>query len=122
MNMQSRLRKLEEKLDMQHGEPLPPPTVCIGLSTPYREEPLLDFPEDVREWVAYRDIFLEANRTGSPVVIFPDRVLEYELRNNMEPGTLTKHELYGKVPFLRLLEMATATAPHGSRSPEGQII
>ena len=52
MNMPSRLKKLEEKLDMGNGEPLPPPTLCIGLSTAYRDEPLLDFPEDVSQWVA----------------------------------------------------------------------
>jgi hypothetical protein len=45
----------------------------------------------------------EAQRTRLPCVFVGDPFVEYVARHGLEPGTLAKHELRGKVPFAELL-------------------
>jgi len=69
------------------------------------------FDEPVEDWLIYREGCAEARRTGMPfIVVGPDAWSEYEVRNGLEPGTLTNHPFRGKLPFEELLKAAGCQA------------
>jgi hypothetical protein len=52
-----------------------------------------------------------------PYIVEANPLTEYETRHGLEPGTLTKHELRGKVPFAELLAQATGRTPVQGEHP-----
>lgn len=71
-----------------------------------------DIPEPYEDWITYKAVLEKAvkrgEETGLEVLLFVvDPFREYEVRNNLPEGILSKHELKGKIPFDQLLEKAT---------------
>ena len=100
MTIQTRLKKLEGKLGVKEEEP-----AILIIELAHDEATVPHFSEPVEQWLAHHDAYAQAKRTGLPfIVVEPDPIAEYELRHELEPGTLSEHELCGKVPFDELLK------------------
>jgi len=72
------------------------------------------FPEPVSEWLTVTEEREAAVKNRLPQVSIANPFAEYEARHGLEPGTLTKHPLHGKVPFNELL---AAAAPDQGEQP-----
>jgi len=109
VNIERRIERAEELVDVKDELP------CVFIRRlAYDEATIPHFPEPVEDWVTFRESYSEAKRTGMPfLAIAPDPYAEYEARHELEPGTLSKHELCGKVPFEQLLAAATTQRKRG---------
>jgi hypothetical protein len=76
------------------------------------------FPEPAAEWLMFKRALEETRRLHQHVCIFQTNPWsEYKARHGLEPGTLAKHELCGKVPFAELLAAATGHTPDQGEQP-----
>ncbi len=75
------------------------------------------FPEPVEQWVTLQRAIDESQRRRVPCVFITDPFTEYELHHGLQPGTLAKHELRGKVPFAEQLAAATRRTPDQGEQP-----
>jgi len=102
MSIESRIRKAEELVGVE-ARPLP----VIIIWPPPDDVTMPHFPEPGEQWTTLQRALDEARRARVPCLFVADPYKEYEARHGLEPGTLSKHELCGKVPFAALLEQAT---------------
>jgi hypothetical protein len=115
MSIERRIAKAEKVIGIK-GEPVLVPAIiiCVDWST---DDKLPGFPEPVSEWATVareRDV---AMQNLLPQVSIANLFAEYEARHGLEPGTLTEHDLRGKVPFAELLAAATGrTRDRGEQS------
>ena len=103
MTIRTRLKKLEDRLDVNREKTI---TLIITHPTPYCNEPALCFLEPVKEWLTCRDAVEEGRRTGRPVMLIPDPLAEFEVRHGLQPGTLTEHPQRQTISFSELLALA----------------
>lgn len=102
MTIESRLRRVEGLAGIE-DRPLP----ALVIRPPYEQATIPHFPESPEPWITELRALDEARRTRTPCIFVADPYKEYEARHGLEPGTLSKHELCGKVPFAELLGKAT---------------
>ena len=98
MGLENRVRKLEDRLGVREDRLPAPPIVVIR--RPYDDANIPHFPEPIEQWETFRQRY----RTGMLLMFQPDPFAEYELRHELEPGTLTEHPECAKVPFEELLQ------------------
>lgn len=115
MKIERRIQKAERAVGIE-GEPVNVPsiTICMDWST---DETVPHFPEPVEGWVTRKAAFKQVEGTLLPRIFIADPWSEYEARHGLEPGTLTSHELRGKVPFTELLAAATGRMPDQGEQP-----
>jgi hypothetical protein len=73
-------------------------------------EPII--PEPYTEWITYKRVLTRAaergEKTGNEALVFRvDRFREYEVRNGLPAGSLSRHKDKGRIAFEELLEKAT---------------
>jgi len=102
MNLENRIRKAEELVGVE-GRTVP----VLIIWPPHDDVTMPHFPEPDERWITEQRALDEARRARVPCLFVADPYKEYEARHGLEPGTLSKHELCGKVPFAELLEKAT---------------
>jgi hypothetical protein len=79
--------------------------------------------EPYTEWITYKRALTRAaergEKTGIEALVFKvDRFREYEVRNGLPEGLLSRHKGKGTVPFEELLEKATKSnrkRPNGGK-------
>ncbi|MCX5644379.1 MAG: hypothetical protein NTZ17_06800 [Phycisphaerae bacterium] len=119
MNIERRIEKAEKAVGIE-AEPVTLTVIIISVDWD-ADETLPHFPEPVAEWVTLQKAMDEAERTRLPCVFEPNPFAEYEARHGLEPGTLAKHELRGKVPFAELLRATTGrTDEQWTKSDESE--
>jgi hypothetical protein len=110
-NIDRRLGKIEELLNVGREK-----TVIHNiLHLTYREGTAPNIPEPCEDWITYKRALKEAveqgNVTGLEALLFEvDPFREYEVRNGLPEGTLSKHKLKGEMPFDQLLEEVTKSS------------
>jgi hypothetical protein len=107
----SRLDNIEKRLNIGRKIKVLPP-IIVTLHDNENKGLLPDVPEQVKDWVTYQSAQKETvesgKRSGIEMLLFiADPFIEYEKRNNLPDGILSKHELKRKIPFNKLLEKAT---------------
>ena len=113
MNLEQRIRKLEEKVGLENKEP----TMIVIVIRPTDKATEPHFEEDVGQWVTYGQTYNEERRSGTyPCIFIADPFTEYEVRHGLEPGTLANHPLKGQVVFDKLLAQATGETGDTGRS------
>ncbi len=76
------------------------------------------FPEPADEWLTFKKALEDTRRSHQHVCLFETNPWsEYEVRHGLEAGTLTNHELCGKVPFVELLGAAAGRMPDQGGQP-----
>jgi len=98
-----RLNKIEKHLSIGKE----PRVEYIIIHLPYPEGTTPYDQESYRDWVTFKaeeEKAVEISKeTGLGIVLFTvDPFREYEVRNNLSEGILTKHKLAGKIAFDRL--------------------
>ena len=81
------------------------------------DDTLPHFPEPVEQWVTWKRAMADAEQASLPCIFIANPWSEYEAQHGLEPGTLAKHELCGKVPFAELLTAATGRTPDRGEEP-----
>ena len=114
-NIERRIVQAERAVGIE-GKPALVPGIIFCPDESFHES-FPHFPEPVSEWVTVRRARDQAERTGLPCIIQADPCTEYEARHGLEPGTLSRHELRGKVPFAELLAAATGRTPDQGEQP-----
>ncbi len=112
-SIQRRIEDAEKRMGIHdREEPVPRMVVfldyCQDITAPH-------LPEPVKEWATYRAAQEESDQKRVPMTFFADPWREYEARHALEPGTLAKHELCGKVPFSELLTAAVCGPDQGEQ-------
>ena len=103
-NIQRRLEKIEKLLDIDRTKPI----VKIIEHMPHKAGFAPDIPEPLEDWVTYKKANEEVEKSNSGFLFFTvDPYREYEVRNNLPEGIISKDELRGKIPFSELLARAT---------------
>lgn len=111
--LQRRIERAERTVGVESG-----PSLVPALSILFDwggDDTVPHFPEPVEEWVTRRRALEQAERARLPYIFIADPYAEYEARHGLEPGTLAKHELRGKVPFAELLAAAGCAADQGEQ-------
>ena len=112
-SIESRIGKIEDKLNIGRKIKVLPPIIVMLHDDNNKNKGLLpDVPEQVEDWVTYQSAQKEAvesgKKSGTEMLLFiADPFIEYEKRNNLPDGILSKHELKRKISFNELLEKAT---------------
>lgn len=115
MNIERRIEKAEKAVGIQ-AEPVTLPAIIISVDWG-ADDALPHFPEPVSEWVTVARERGIAVQNQLPHISVVNPSTEYEARHELEPGTLAKHELCGKVPFAELLATATGRTPNQGEEP-----
>lgn len=111
-SIERRIEKAERFVGVKEEEPA---VVILGLDF---GEMVPHFPEPADEWLTFKKALEETRRLCQCALIFEANPWsEYEARHGLEPGTLAKHELCGKVPLAALLAAATAQTPDQGEQP-----
>jgi len=109
----SRLDNIEKWLNIGRKIKVLPPIIVTLHDDNNKNKGLLpDVPEQVKDWITYQSAKKEAvesgKKSGTEMLLFiADPFIEYEKRNNLPDGILSKHELKRKISFNELLEKAT---------------
>jgi hypothetical protein len=115
MSIEQRIRNAERRAGIEtKGTVIPAITVQLdygdGDTVPH-------FLGPVDQWVTRKRAVEEAEQRLLPCIFFANPWSEYEARHGLEPGTLAKHELCGKVPFAELLTAATGRTVDQGEQP-----
>jgi len=107
-NITKRLDKIEKQLNVGREKKV----IHTIVHTTDRDGTAPDIPEPYEDWITYKAALEKAveqsERTDLEILLFEvDPFREYEVRNNLPEGILSRHELKGKIPFSELLEKAT---------------
>lgn len=108
-------RRIEKAAGIER-EPEMVPVLIIG-EDESADETLPPYLGPVGKWMTLRTSLEEARQLRQPCVFVGDPFAEYEARHGLTPGTLTEHELRGKVPFAELLAVAAGQAPEQEGEP-----
>jgi hypothetical protein len=112
MSIERRIERAERSAGVKEEEPV---VLVLGLEF---GEMAPQFPEPTHEWLTFKKALEETHRLRQCALIFQANPWsEYEARHGLEPGTLAKHELCGKVPFVELLAAATGHTPDQGEQP-----
>ncbi len=116
MSIKQRIERAEKAVGIG-GKRANAPTIIFFATNCGRDDTMPHFPEPVEQWVTVKETATgETEQTSLPRILFADPWLEYETRHGLKPGTLSQHELRGKVPFAELLAAATGqTQSQGER-------
>lgn len=114
-SIERRIERAEEAVGIQ-GKPVVVPGIILCLDQDC-DDTVPHSPEPLSEWVTVQGARDLAERTELPYIIQANSFAEYEARHGLEPGTLTKHELRGKVSFVELLAAATGRTPDQGEHP-----
>jgi len=97
-----RLERIEKLLHIEKKE-----HTFVILGTPYTPVMEPEIPEPFEEWITYKQERERAENSDLRVSIFlTDRFREYEVRNDLPEGSISMHDLKGKIPFTELLDQA----------------
>lgn len=107
----SRLDNIEKRLNIGRKIKILPP-IIVMLHDNENKGLLPDVPEQVKDWATYQSAQKEAvefgKRSEIEMLLFEaDPFREYEVRNNLPEGILSRNEYARKIPFSELLEKAT---------------
>ncbi len=103
MNLEKRIKRIEELVGIKQEEP---PVFIIRLEYGNAAP---RFAEPVEEWLTFKESLEEARQARRCAGVFEvNPYREYEARHGLPAGTLAKHELRGKVPFEQLLALTMA--------------
>ena len=107
-SLSRRLGRCEERLNVGPRRRV----IHIKAHRLYAKGTAPDISEPCEQWLTYKTALEEAvekgDRTGIEILHFKaDPFREYEVRNGLPDGILSKHELKGQIPFQELLTKAT---------------
>jgi hypothetical protein len=104
MKLKQRIEKAEEAVGV--GQEKAARMIIIMLE--FADDGTLPhFEEPYEEWETFKAEEKKC-RHEAYRVFEPHPFREYEARHGLKPGTLSEHELRGKVPFAELLAVATS--------------
>lgn len=103
-----RLEGIEKKLNIGTEKKV----IHFIINSTFQEDTSPDIPEPYEDWITYKAALERSIERGKEteleILLFVvDPFREYEVRNNLPEGILSKHELKGEIPFDQLLEKAT---------------
>jgi hypothetical protein len=104
-----RLEDIEKKLSIGTEKTV----IHTIVHSKFREGTAPDIPETYEDWITYKAALKESiesgKKIGTEILVFVvDPFAEYEARNGLQAGTLSRHELKGKVAFEKLLAKVEA--------------